>query len=131
MVKGKSKISLNELTFGSTVFTSVVEYLRFAVGSNNAQKVLYSGKMYTAEEALYLGLVDEAVTESRFSGAVNRIALDYGGRDSSVFRSAREMLRSPAMKRIEKDEKSSISEFVDIWYSKSTRKNLEKIEIRN
>lgn len=131
MVKGKPEISLNELTFGSTVFTSVVEFLRFAVGSNNAQSVLYSGKMYAAEEALSLGLVDEAVTESGFSGALNRIALDYGGRDSAVFKSAKIMLRSPTIKRVKKDEKSTITEFVDIWYSKSTRKNLAKIEIRN
>lgn len=131
MVKDKPRISLNELTFGSTIFTSVAEYLKFAVGSNNAQKVLYSGKMFTAQEALSLGLVDEAVTEKGFSGALNKIALEYGSRDGSVFKSVKEILRSGTLKRIEKDEKRTISEFVDIWYSERTRKNLARIEIRS
>jgi len=131
MLKGKAKIALNELTFGSTIFSSVAEYLRFAVGSNNAQKVLYSGKMYTAEEALSLGLVDEAVTQRSFRSALNRVALEYGTRDKKVYLSVKKLLRSEIYKKIEKNEKRTISEFVDIWYSKSTRKHLAKIEIRD
>ncbi len=131
MVKGKAKISMNELTFGSTIFSSVAEYLRFGVGSSNAQKVLYSGKMYTAEEALSLGLVDEAVTQRSFRNAVNKVALEYGARDKKVYNSVKKLLRSEIYKRIEKNEKGSISEFVDIWYSKSTRKQLEQIVIRD
>ena len=131
MVKGKPKISLNELTFGSTVFTSVTEYLRFAVGSSNAQKVLYSGKMYSAEEALPIGLIDEAVTQRGFRDALLRVAKEYGARDKKVYMSVKKLLRSEVNKKIEKNEKKSVSEFIDIWYSKSTRKNLAKIEIRD
>lgn len=131
MVKGKPKISLNELTFGSTVFSSVTEYLRFAVGSGSAQKVLYSGKMYSAEEALPVGLIDEAVTQRSFPNALLRVAREYGARDRKVYMSVKKLLRSEVNKKIEKNEKKSISEFVDIWYSKSTRKNLAKIEIRD
>lgn len=130
MIKNKPKIALNELTFGSSVFSSVVEYLRFAVGSNNAQKVLYSGKMYSADEALSLGLIDEAVTQRSFRNVLSRVALEYGARDKRVYIRIKKLLRLEIYKRIEKNEKNSISEFVDIWYSKSTRKNLAKIEIR-
>ncbi len=66
MVKGKAKIALNELTFGSTVFTSIVEMLRYIVGSRNAQNLLYSGKMQSAEEALALGLVDAVYSAEEF-----------------------------------------------------------------
>jgi Delta3-Delta2-enoyl-CoA isomerase len=131
MVKGKAKISLNELTFGSTVFTSVVEYLRFAVGSNNAQRILYSAKMYSADEALSVGLIDEAVTQRGFRSALNNIAIEYSQRDKAVYRSVKKLLRSETNKRINRGEKNSISEFVDIWYSKSTRIQLAKIEIRD
>ncbi|MCG8651004.1 MAG: enoyl-CoA hydratase/isomerase family protein [Pirellulales bacterium] len=131
MVKGKPKISLNEVTFGSTVFSSVAEYLRFAAGSGNAQKILYSGKMYSAEEALSLGLIDQAVSQRSFASSVHKIALEYAARDKKVFRSVKKLLRSETYKKIEKNEKRTITEFVDIWYSKSTRAQLAKIEIRD
>ena len=131
MIKGKPKISLNELTFGSTVFTSVTEYLRLAVGSRNAEKVLYSGKMYAADEAVSIGLIDEAVTERRLRSVLSKIAIEYSQRDGKVFRSVKKLLRSDTAKLVDRGEKKSISQFVDIWYSKSTRKNLAKIEIRD
>ena len=131
MVKGKPKISLNELTFGSSVFSSAVEYLRFAVGSNNTQKILYSGKMYSADEALSFGLIDEAVAQRSFRNVVNKVALEYGAREKKAYISVKKLLKSVIYKSIQKSEKASISEFVDIWYSKSTRKNLGKIEIKD
>jgi len=58
MTSGKAKISLNEISFGSSVFAGSVEMLKFCVGAKNAESVLYSGAMYTAEEAIQLGLID-------------------------------------------------------------------------
>ena len=60
MAAGKGKVALNELAFGSSVFAGSVEMLRFAVGNRNAEEILYTGAMVLPEEALRLGLVDEA-----------------------------------------------------------------------
>ena len=51
MARGKGKISLNEIGFGSSVFAGSVEMLRFAVCSRNAQEILYSGALYDADQA--------------------------------------------------------------------------------
>ena len=59
MAGGKAKMSLNEISFGSTVFAGSTEILRFWVGSAKATDILYSGAMYRAEEAKTLGLVQE------------------------------------------------------------------------
>ena len=130
MVAGKAKIALNELTIGATVFTSVAEILKFTVGSRNAQQLLYSGKMNSAEEALALGLVDEVHSEEGFADAVLRSARDLAEKDGEAFRNIKKLLRTDALENIEKDGKSSVSEFVDIWYSQNTRDKLGKIEIR-
>jgi Delta3-Delta2-enoyl-CoA isomerase len=66
IVIGKAKISLNEIKFGSSVFAGSVEMLRFWAGSANATTILYSGAMYTAEEAISLGLVHEVATEENY-----------------------------------------------------------------
>jgi enoyl-CoA hydratase/carnithine racemase len=50
-------------SFGSSVFAGSTEMLRFCIGSANATKVLYSGAMYSAEEAMSIGLVNSVLTE--------------------------------------------------------------------
>lgn len=130
MAAGKAKIALNELTFGSTVFTSIVEMLRYAVGSRNSQYLLYTGKMHSAEEAMSLGLIDEVSSVEDLKSAAERTALEFAGRDKDAFVSVKKILRKPYLEKIEREERASIEEFVNIWYSEKTRENLEKIEIR-
>ena len=120
MVTGKAKIALNEITIGATIFTSIAEILKFTVGSGNAQRILYSGTMHSADEALTLGLVDEVQSEEGFDGAVLRAARELAERDGEAFGSVKRLLRKDALDRIERDERGSVSDFVDIWYSQST-----------
>lgn len=130
MVTGKSKIALNELTLGATVFTSIAETLKFTVGARTAQDILYSGKMNSGEEALALGLVDELVSEDVLNDTALSRARAFAEMDRYAFRNTKKLLRTETLDRIEQHEKSSLSDFVDIWYSKNTREKLKKVEIR-
>lgn len=130
MVTGKSKIALNELTLGATVFTSIVETLKYTVGARTAQDILYSGKMNSDEEALALGLVDELVSEDVLNDTALSRARAFAEMDRYAFRNIKKLLRTETLDRIEQHEKSSLSNFVDIWYSKNTREKLKKVEIR-
>jgi Delta3-Delta2-enoyl-CoA isomerase len=130
MVSGKPKIALNELTIGASVFTSIAEILKFTVGSRNAQALLYTGRMCSAEEALGLGLVDEAHPAEDFGDAVLACARDLAGRNGEAFGSIKRLLRKHVIDNIERDEINTVSDFVDIWYSPDTREKLKKIEIR-
>ena len=68
MAGGRARISLNEVTFGSSVFAGSVEILRYCVGSAAAQQVLYSGRMYSAEDAMKIGLVDRVGSPEEVAG---------------------------------------------------------------
>ena len=129
MVTGKAKISLNEITFGSPVLAGSVEMLRYCVGSRNAQSILYSGAMYSAEEACQLGLVDQVSSEDALTEDVRKVAQELAQKDSSAFRSIKHLLRKPAAEKMIKREKDAILEFVDIWYSEQTWVNLKAIKI--
>lgn len=129
MVSGKAKISLNEITFGSSVLAGSVEMLRFCAGSRNAQSILYSGAMYSAEEALALRLVDQVSSEAALVEDARTVALEFAQKDSSAFRGIKLLLRKPVAERMIKTEKDSILEFADIWYSEETWQKLKKIEI--
>jgi len=129
MVAGKGKISLNEISFGSSVFAGSTEMLRFWIGSANATKVLYSGAMYSAEEAMSLGMVHEVLTEDKLMGQARRIASDLASKQSPAFANIKSLLRKPTAEVMMQREKASIREFVDIWYSEPTWANLKDVKI--
>lgn len=130
MAAGTGKVALNEIGFGSSVFAGSVEMLRFAVGNRNAEEVLYSGAMYLPEEALRLGLVDVVCPGEVLNGNAVAAARELGGKDPSAFRSVKELLRGLVADEMRRREAASIREFVKIWYSESTWKNLQEIRIR-
>ena len=129
MVSEKAKISLNEITFGSTVFASATSMLRFWVGGRNAELILYRGEMYLADDAKMLRLVDEVVSKENLYEAARKIAQDFANKDSNAFQSIKMLLRKPVAEEINKREINSILEFVEIWYSEGTQEILEKIKI--
>lgn len=130
MVGGKAKISLNEITFGSSVFAGSVAMLKSLVGNRNAQSILYSGGMYSAEAAMALGLVDEITSAENLSAEARAAAKRLTSKDAEAFRSIKSLLREGIAADMARQEPRSIKEFVDIWYSEATRRNLQQITIR-
>lgn len=129
MVSGKAKISLNEIGFGSTVFAGCTEMLRFCVGNKNAEKILYSGAMYSAEEAYDLGLVDRVTTGEDLKIEAVQKSSQLGEKPSPAFASMKSLLRKSIVEEMKQREKESIREFVDIWYSDLTWENLKNTKI--
>jgi enoyl-CoA hydratase/carnithine racemase len=130
MATGKAKCSLNEISFGSSVFAGSTEMLRFCVGSAAATKVLYSGEMFSAEEAKGLGLVDDVQPEEAVRDRAAKVASDLASRPATAFASIKLLLRRPVIEEIRRREEESIREFVEIWYSPGTRAELRNIRIR-
>ncbi|MBI5570355.1 MAG: enoyl-CoA hydratase/isomerase family protein [Desulfomonile tiedjei] len=129
MVTGKAKISLNEMAFGSSVFAGSTEMLRFLVGSANATSVLYSGAMWSAEEARSLGLVQEIATDESLMVQARQAAAKMASNQLPAFASIKSLLRKPVSEVMIRREGQSIKEFVDIWYSETTWANLQNIKI--
>ncbi len=85
MVSGKARISLNEIGFGSSVFAGSTEMLRFYLGGRCATEVLYSGALYSAEEAKALGLIDEVATGETLLETARKEARDMGRKSGAAF----------------------------------------------
>jgi len=129
MVTGKAKISLNEITLGSSIFAGSVEMLKNCAGPRNAESILLSGNMYSAEQALDLGLVHQVSTEENLLPDAILVAEDFGANSGRAFESIKNLLRGPIVEQMAKREKQSILEFVDIWYSPETREQIAKVKI--
>lgn len=129
MASERAKISLNEIGFGSSVFAGSTEMLRFGVGGANAAKVLYSGAMYSAEEARQLGLVDEVAAGPALMDAALKAAADLASKSPRAFAGIKSLLRKSVAEEMRRKESGSIKEFVEIWYSEETWANLQNIKI--
>jgi enoyl-CoA hydratase/carnithine racemase len=99
MVTGRAKISLNEIAFGSSVFAGSVEILKCRVGHANAERILFSGEMFPAEEALQMGMVDRVVGEDELAGAALATAREFAARDGAAFASIKKLLHGPVVDR--------------------------------
>lgn len=131
MVAGKAKISLNEITFGASVFSVIVEIIKFCVGQRNAETLLVSGAMYSAEQARELGLIDRVTTQEQLKPAAEAIAVELARKNPAAFKSIKRLLRKPVVDQSINGENDSINVFADIWYSKDTRDELRNIKIHN
>lgn len=131
MVSGNTKISLNEINFGSSVFAGSVEIMKLLLGQKRAEASLLSGAMYSAEEALQLGLIDRIAANADLENEAVTKAREYAAQDGAAFRSIKKLLRQNVAEEMMKREKASILEFVDIWYSENTWKNLQQKVIRS
>ena len=129
MVSGKAKISLNEIGFGSSVFAGSVEMLKFWVGSKHASEMLHHGKMYSADEAARIGLVDHITTLDGLAAETASVAQDYAQKDIRAYAAIKALLRRPVVDVMQKWEQPSIEEFLDLWYSPETWQQLQDIKI--
>lgn len=129
MVTGKAKISLNEITFGSSLFAGSLAILKYLVGTGIAQEIAYTGKMYAAAEALELGLIEKVTSEQDLPTEALEAAQDFARKDGAAFASIKRSLRKPVAEEISRSEDASVREFATIWYSEGTWKNLQTIKI--
>ena len=125
MADGKSKIALNEINIGLSLFSSTIQILKSVVGAQNAKTILYSGKMFSPYEAKDLGLVD-LVYDS--DDLVEKNILSYATKDLEAIKDLKKSLNIfDQSALLDTDEKLEL--FLDIFYSDTTQEILKKIKI--
>jgi 3,2-trans-enoyl-CoA isomerase len=130
MADGPGRIGLNEASFGSSLFAGSVEMLRFAVGDRAAVRIARTGALFDVRAAAELGLVDEVVPADRLVSEARARAQAMSHGHLVAFGSIKSLLRNHVLEVMLAAESASIDEFVKIWYSEPTRKELQRIQIR-
>jgi Delta3-Delta2-enoyl-CoA isomerase len=131
MISGKAKIGLNEINFGSSVFAGNVDILKFITGPRNAEAILLSGNLFSAEEALKLGLIDQISSEANLETDAGKVIQAYAEKDDEAFKSIKWLLRKSVAEEMVKKERDHIEKFIRIWYSEKTRKKLQEKTIQS
>ena len=91
MADGRSKIALNEINIGLSLFSSTIQILKSVVGVQNAKTILYSGKMFSPYEAKDLGLVD-LIYDS--DDLVKKNILSYATKDLEAIKDLKNFIKS-------------------------------------
>ena len=129
MVSGKSRISLNEITFGSSLFPGSAEMLKYCVGQRQAEIIAFTGAMYSAEEARSIGLIDGVCETKDLTAEAQKIATGLASLYGPAFESIKKLLRSDTAELMKIKDERHRDEMIDIWYSKETWGRLQQIKI--
>ena len=126
IAENRTLTGLNEIKLGVPVPYPADCMLRRLVGERVARDIMESGDFYPADQALKLGLVDQALPADRvLSGSVGRAELlsrlPAGGR-VVIKRNRTESIERRILSRLEEKERL----FLDCWFSETTRIRLEK-----
>src|SRR5262249_44845504 len=99
-------------------------------GDAAASRAALGGALLEGGEALRLGLVDELVAGDRLLEVARARAASLGHGQPAAFRSIKALLRARTAETMRAVDPASLEEFVAIWSSESTRRELRKIRIR-
>ncbi len=128
MVNNRSKIALNEINIGLSLFSSTIEILKSIVGTKNAKEILLGGKLLNPSLAKDYGLVNDLYEEND-DFLFEKLIDDYGSKSLIAIKDLKKSLQISNLSLLN-DEDSKLDEFLDIFYSEETQEKLRKIKIK-
>jgi enoyl-CoA hydratase len=124
MNEGHGRIGVTELLVGVPFPATALEILRFAVGTRRLSELACFGRTYRAAEAVGLGLVDEAVTQTQVLTRAAEVAGQLAALPAEPLRHTRRQVRGPVLERIAQ-QRATDSEIHRMWDSPAARQSVE------
>jgi 3,2-trans-enoyl-CoA isomerase len=127
MAAGNFKIGLNEVQVGLSVPECIQFALRRLIGAQRAERLLVSGTMLEAQQALQVGLVDELTdSEKVVARSIEWLeALLRLPRQSMTH--TRRIARADLAGAFADTRRFAIDEFVDAWFSAESQATLQAL----
>jgi enoyl-CoA hydratase/carnithine racemase len=95
MNAGHGRIGVTELLAGLPFPVTALEILRFAVGTHRLQELTHLGRTYPADQAVGLGLIDEAVAGASVLARAVAIAGQFAALAPEPLAHTRRQIRAP------------------------------------
>jgi 3,2-trans-enoyl-CoA isomerase len=130
MAEGKYIIGLNEVPVGIIVPESVFHLYSFWLGKAQASRSLLEGKLFSPEEALSIGLVDELVNPASIMTAAERRIRKYMAMEPNTWQQSKLNIRKELIAATSADQSDTLETLLAQWWSPSSR-NLLKMIIDN
>ena len=130
MAEGNYIIGLNEVPVGIIVPDSIFQLYAFWLGKGNAARSLLEGKLFSPEEALKIGLVDELVNPASIMSATERRIRKYMALEPNTWQQSKLNIRKELIAAATADQSVVLEAMLTQWWSPTSR-NLLKMIIDN
>jgi len=128
MAAGNYKTGLNEVQVGLVVSPVIAKALVRLIGPHPAEKILVPGSLLSPEQALEIGLVDELAKDPEATVAKALKWCDHLlSLPNNAMSITRRMMREDLCEEFDDSNDIASEEFVELWYSKTTRSTLEAL----
>lgn len=127
MAEGKYIIGLNEVPVGIIVPDSIFELYAYWIGQANATRSLLEGKLFSPDEALAIGLVDELVNPASILTAAERKIRKYMAMERNTWQKSKLNIRKQLIAATSADQSEALKEMLAQWWSPATRSILKTI----
>jgi enoyl-CoA hydratase/carnithine racemase len=121
----RGRIGVTELLVGVPFPIGALEILRCAYGTARVREAALLGRTHPAEEALALGLVDEAALGGRVLARASEVALELAAIPADSFTHVKRLLQAPYRQRIARDGPVDDEAVSRVWTSATTLAALE------
>src|SRR5262245_3872622 len=119
---GPFRIGLNETTIGVGLPPVVVETMRLRLPHASWNEVMAEGRLFTPDQALARGLVDEVVAPERVEAAALAVARRLAAIPPAAFAQVKASLRAPALRALAGDVGPAHEAWLDTWFAPETRR---------
>ncbi|MHA4893502.1 enoyl-CoA hydratase/isomerase family protein [Pedobacter sp. PWIIR3] len=127
MAEGKYIIGLNEVPVGIIVPESIFKLYSFWIGKANASRSLLEGKLFSPDEALQIGLVDELVNPASILTAAERKIRKYMAMERNTWEQSKLNIRKELINATSADQSEALEVMLAQWWSPATRSILKTI----
>jgi enoyl-CoA hydratase len=116
-------IGVTELLVGVPFPAIALEIIRFVAAPQYLQQIVYSGKTYSAEDAVRVGLLDEITTQEKLMDQASKAASRFAELPQEAFAITKRRLREPLRNKVRMlpDEEQQVMEQ---WSSPKTHQTI-------
>lgn len=122
---GNFQIGLNEVQVGLVVPPPVMRVLQYTVGTRRAALMAISGQMFTMDEALQIGLVDELVPVDQVVERARTYAMELLKLPPVAMNATRMSARADLSEL--RPNKADIRLMTDYWFSDETQEKMRQL----
>jgi enoyl-CoA hydratase len=130
MASGEGRIGLNEVKLGIGLPAAVVETLRCQVPASSLFPVMAEGGLFSAEEALRLGLVHDVVDPSKLLERALERATALATLPGLAFAHVKASLRGPALASIQASAPTDAAGWVGTFHAPAAQRLLRDVVAR-
>jgi 3,2-trans-enoyl-CoA isomerase len=126
MAKGeKFTIGLNEVAVSIQISKNLIDAYAFWIGYGKASQYILNGALLKVDEALEVGLIDEAVDLEEVLPRAEEQLKTYLSFHKGIFKNTKQKLRQDWLSKLETDPEKDLKQAAELWWQPEIRSRMK------